>query len=363
MPPRLIADAAPTTKPGAPCLASETWVRISVAALLCLSVMARAQGPLGSLKTEGAEVSGMVAVSNGRATIGNSAAVSAGALPAQITLKRGGEVKVCAGSAVHVSQTSMTTAKPPLMLALDRGAVEIRTSAEKTDSILTPDLRFELSGAAALDLRIRVVPSGDTCVENAGKDAPVLHVTQTFGDATYFIRPGQRVLFEHGSLREVVDHEANSCGCPRNGDNLVLAGTGKHGDGKIAEAAKTNPFPEAVSQGLVKPETPQAPAGEVHAQVTSQLNYSGETGTVSGPPGQTTTGPDVVAASAPPATLPATANASPVTSQASTATDRPASPSPDATDMRIENAAPPPAGPNPFHAIGRFFRRVFGVSN
>ncbi|WP_074653679.1 nuclease [Terriglobus roseus] len=325
--------------------------------VLVAATTIHAQAPLGSLKTEGAEVSGMVAVSDGRATIGNSAAVTAGALPAQISLKRGGEVKVCAGSAIHISQTTMTIAKPPLMLALDRGAVEIHTSAEKTDSILTPDLRFELSGAAALDLRIRVVPSGDTCVENVGKDAPVLHVTQTFGDATYFIRPGQRVLFERGSLREVVDHEANSCGCPRNGDNLVLAGKGKHGDGKIPEAVRTNPFPEAVSQGLVRPDTPQAPVGEVHAQVTSQLSYSGETGTASGPPGQTTTPADVAAVSAPPAIPAAT-----VTSQTPTPANRPAPPAPDATDMRIESAAPPPAGPNPFHAIGRFFRRIFGVS-
>jgi hypothetical protein len=301
----------------------------------------------------------MVAVSNGRATIGNSAAVSSNSQTAEITLKRGGEVKVCAGSSVHISQPSMTTARPPLMLALDRGAVEIHAAAEKTDSILTPDLRFELSGAAALDLRIRVVPNGDTCVENTGKDAPVLHVTQTFGDATYFVRPGQRVLFEHGSLREVVDHEANSCGCPRSGDSLVLAGKGKRGDGKSNDAAKNNPFPEAVSQGLINPETPPAPAGEVHAQVTSQLNYSGQTGVVSGPPGQATTAAEVSAPAAssgnvgitPPATVPVV----------STSKSAPLSAPVTVTDVHVEHAAPPPAGPNPFRAIGRFFRKIFGA--
>ncbi|AFL86585.1 hypothetical protein Terro_0236 [Terriglobus roseus DSM 18391] len=338
----------------------EGVARLALAGVMILTpVGLLAQAPLGSLKTEGAEVSGMVAVSNGRATIGNSAAVSAGAVPAQISLKRGGEVKVCGGSSVHISQPTMQTAKPPLMLALDRGAVEIHMAAEKTDSILTPDLRFELSGAAALDLRIRVVPSGDTCVENVGKEAPVLHVTETFGDATYFVRPGQRVLFEHGSLREVVDHEANSCGCPRNGDNLVLAGKGNRGDGKIrplTEAAKANPFPEAVSQGLVKPETPPAPAGEVHAQVTSQLNYSGETGAVSGPPGQTTTAAEVGA----PAPVVAGSGAG-VSSPAPQANpSAPAAAEPVATNLHVENAAPPPAGPNPFRAIGRMFRRLFG---
>jgi len=50
-----------------------------------------------------------------------------------------------------------------------------------------------------------VTPSGDTCVENLGKNAPVLHVTEQFGVGGYFVKPGQHVLFEHGSVREVVD--------------------------------------------------------------------------------------------------------------------------------------------------------------
>jgi len=167
-------------------------------------------------------------------------------------------------------------------------------------------------------------------------------------------------LFEHGSLREVVDHESNSCGCPRSGDNLVLAGKGKHGDGKITEAARENPFPEAVSQGLVKPDTPQAAPGEVHAQVTSQLNYSGQTGAVSGPPGQTTTAADAARSSvAESVAAPPAATVTPSVSPAAT----PAANSPAATDMHIESAAPPPAGPSPFHAIGRFFRRIFGVTS
>ena len=43
----------------------------------------------------------------------------------------------------------------------------------------------------------------------------MLHATEAFGTGAYFIRPGQRVLFEHGSLREVVDRETSNCGCPK----------------------------------------------------------------------------------------------------------------------------------------------------
>ncbi len=376
-------------RPGAPSpalslpkgLAFETWVRsVCLATLFVLPLTLHAQTthaeqPLGTVKTDGAEVSGLVSVSNGKATIGNNGAVTAGAQAAVIALARGGEVHVCAGSAVHLSQTSTQARKPPMMMAVDRGAVEIHTSAEKTDAILTPDLRFELSDAAPLDLRIRVVPNGDTCVDNSGKDAPMLHVTETFGDATYFIRPGQRVLFEHGSLREVVDHESSSCGCPR-GDSLVLAGKGKKGDGKVPEVVKQNPFPEAVSQGLQPPAPPPAaPPGEVHTQVSSTLNYSGATNSASGPPGQTTTAADVAAGAAAAGDNTAagtTANATAASGAASTTpastttaanAGAPAPPSSELpnTGVHVEQAAPPPAGPNPFKAIGRFFQRLFGV--
>ena len=311
---------------------------VLTAALVCAAQVS-AQQPLGAVKTQGNEVSGLVTVSNGNAVIGNNGAVAAGVQPADVTLSRGGAVKVCSGSAVHLSQTMIAVAKPPLMVALDRGAIELRTNAGKTDSILTPDLRFELSDAAPLDLRIRMVSNGDTCVENAGKDAPILHVSETFGDATYFVRPGQRVLFEHGSLREVVDHESSSCGCPKQSD-LVLAGKGKLGDGKITEAAKANPFPEAVSQGLQQPEQPQlAPVGETHTRVNSTLTYDGKTNTASGPPGQTITAADITPAS--PVVKPA---------------------APPATDIHIASTKPPEEGPHPFRAIGHFFRKLFGVN-
>ncbi len=306
-----------------------------MAIFLCMAATAHAQPPLGSVKTQGNEVSGMVTVSNGNAVIGNTAAITAGLQPAEVALKRGGSVKICSGSAAHLSQATMAIAKPPMLMALDRGAIEIHTSAEKTDSILTPDLRIELSDAAPLDLRIRVVANGDTCVDNAGKDAPILHVTETFGDTTYFVRPGQRVLFEHGNLHEVVDHETSSCGCPKPED-LVLAGKGKLGDGKITETAKSNPFPEAVSQGLQQPEPPQpTPVGETHTRVNSTLNYSGTTNTVTGPPGQSTSADSIAEAAQPPM--------------------------PPATDVHVASTKPPEEGPHPFRAIGHFFRKLFGV--
>jgi hypothetical protein len=331
--------------------------------LACLGM--HGQQSIGSLKTAGAEINGLVTVSEGRAVIGAKGAVIAGSQPADIALQRGGQVRVCASSSVHLSQPTAAVAKPPLLVALDRGAIEIKLAAEKTDSILTADLRFELSDAAPIDIRMRLTANGDTCVDNSGKDAPILHVTETFGSGAYFIRPGQRVLFEHGSLREVVDHESSNCGCPR-GDDLVLAGNGPKGNGKVTEAARQNPFPEAVSQGLAQPETPQAPPAQEHVQVSTALNYSGASNSVSGPPGQTTSAASAAApasATAPSPASPATASRTVPSVQPAASTPAPVAPvaSAPATEVHIESAAPPARGPNPFRAIGHFFRRLFGA--
>ena len=324
--------------------------------MLC-AVTAFAQQSLGSVKTDGAEITGKVTVSSGRAVIATSGSIAANAGTAEISLTRGGSVKVCTGSEARLSQPTFDVSHPPLLMALGHGSMEVQTRAEKNDVILTPDLRFEVSDAAPLNLRIRLVANGDTCVDNSGKDAPILHATEAFGTGAYFIKPGQRVLFEHGGLREVVDHETSSCGCPKP-DAFVLAGKGKRGDGKVPEAARANPFPEAVSQGLAAPTPPQqsATVGEVRTQVSSTLAYNGSTNAVSGPPGEVTN----AASLAPSPNLgSAAAGTTPAHAGDSNAAGTSVAPPP-AAGAHVTESAPPPAGPNPFRAIGHFFRRLFG---
>ena len=104
----------------------------------------------------------------------------------------------------------------PLMLALDRGAIEVQMAATTRDVVMTPDLRFTMRSDGPLDLQLRVTRNGDTCVENRGAKAPVLNVADQFGEATYELQAGQHVLFEHGSLKEVVDHESSRAGARRS---------------------------------------------------------------------------------------------------------------------------------------------------
>ncbi len=287
----------------------------ALALLPCLAVAqaVAAQTSIGTVRTDGAQVQGSVLVSNGRATLQNTATVSAGTAASEVALTRGGTVRVCAGSVVALSRSTATAAGTPLLIALQRGAVEIQEKALRSDAVLTPDLRLEMSEGAPLDLHVRVNQAGDTCVENVGRGAPMLHVTEQFSGAGYLVKPGQRVLFEHGSVREVVDRQGFGCGCPKPG-------------GK-------DDFPEAVSAGMAPPEVPSVPQGATHVQVSAGVDYNGATRTASGPPNPDGTLPTTTAA---PAAAPAAVSTPPAARQ------------------------PPAQSSNPFSAIGRFFRHLFG---
>jgi hypothetical protein len=300
--------------------------------------MARAQQSIGAVGVQDATVAGALEVSNGRAILAGNTTVTARDRTAEIALNRGGSVRVCATSGLHLTagkSPDAATAPSPLMLALDRGAIEVQMAATTRDVVMTPDLRFTMRGDGPLDLQLRVTRNGDTCVENRGKQAPVLNVADQFGEATYELRAGQHVLFEHGSLKEVVDHESSSCGCPPEqtmsiADALLHpggAGNGTTADAAAGEkpAAEQHPFPAAVSAGLAPAaEVPQAPAGALHTQVSAALSSSRGTDSLTEPG---TTGKATASAPAPSTT-----------------------------------AAPQAGAPKHdlVHVVGRFFKRIFG---
>ena len=228
-----------------------------------------AQQPMGTVATHDALVTGGLEVHGERATLVSNTAVTAYDRTAPIALARGGEVLVCSTSQFHLLHSGPGTS---LVFALDRGAFELRSASQQQDVILTPDLRFTMASSGPLDLRLRVTPNGDTCVENDGLKAPVLAIGDSFSNATYRLLPGQHVLFEHGNLREVVDHEHSSCGCPPAGPVNVL---GANASTAAAQASQEHPFPLAQSQGLApNPEHTMPPPGTAETQMSSTLAYN-----------------------------------------------------------------------------------------
>lgn len=246
-----------------------------------------------SATMEKIQVSGAVTLNGDSTLLGNGSTVTAGQKTLPIHLTRGGELDLCSTTSVHLSQQN--TASDPnsaLMLALDHGAIEAHYKLGKnSDVVLTPDLRILLSGPGKADVSIRVNAQGDTCVDNRGNDAPYLTVSEQIGAGVYRVQPNQRVMFEHGSVRDVVDHEAQPCSCPvapttpipSAGTSSKPAATpGKpatspaQADGPSSTPADTA-FPLAESEGLVPPPaTPVLPPvapGVVQSQVTTTLAY------------------------------------------------------------------------------------------
>jgi hypothetical protein len=284
--------------------------------------------PIGHTSATEVQVSGAVDVHGGQMQLGNGSTITAADRPVKIDLSRGGDLLLCSTTSLHLSRDRSIPdpANTALMMALDRGALEAHYTVGKySDVLLTPDLRILVSGPGNADLSVRVNPQGDTCVDNHGADAPYVTVASDLEGGVYRVLPDQRVMFEHGSLREMVDRETEPCGCPPEAPIAVASGAQT---GAVSSAASDNPFPLKESEGLGPPPSPPlqpvVPPGQVHAEVTVPLVYNGEN-------------------PAPPAAAPAAAG-----TVAAPATAAPA------------NEVPPPQPPHGFfHRIGHFFSAIF----
>jgi len=192
------------------------------------------------------EVTGDLKVSNGRAVIAANGTVVSGGQATHVTLPYRGTLLVCAYTTVKLAADSSVSSgdAPGLLMAIDHGAVELSFAARpanrsNADILLTPDFRILIGGPGAADVNVRLGPQGDTCIDNAGANAPYVLVSSVFDGGAYRVQPGQRVMFQHGSLHEVVDQEKESCGCP-------------------PAQAKGNEFPVAQSEGLAPMAAPAA---------------------------------------------------------------------------------------------------------
>jgi len=255
-----------------------------------------------------ASVTGALEVSQGKAIIAASGTITSGAETTEVVLPHRGVLRVCASTTVKLASDSSVPAgeTPGLMMAMDHGAVEMSFATNSgggrnADILLTPDFRILIGAPGAAEVKVRLGQHGDTCVDNAGVNAPYVLVTSIFEGGDYRVQPGQRVMFQHGSLHEVVDNEKEPCGCPP------------------PPHPGTNEFPLAQSEGLAPLPKP-----------------------------------------APIVASPNSGSSQPVEPFVYKAADHAAQPA-EATPAAPQ---PPPAAkkkPGFFTKVGRFFRRVFGA--
>ena len=316
------------------------YLLIAALAFVASTLHAQQQPPsMGTVPTHDALVTGGLEVHGDTARLLTNDSITAYDHSAEIALTRGGSVLVCATSQFHLLHSGTENS---LLFGLDRGAIELHGDSAPQDVILTPDIRFTLEHPGHYDLRLRVTPNGDTCVENRGTAAPVLSLADPFTGAAYRLIPGQHVLFEHGSLREVVDNERSPCGCPPAPAPVqqIAPSTNPGQPTTPTAAAAEHPFPAAASQGLAPTPSPAhttTPTGQQQTQVATTLSY--DAAHPDAKPPSTVEPPKAIA------TSPAPASGSPTDTG-----DANASPTPPPT---------PPGAHDLFHAIGHFFHKMF----
>jgi hypothetical protein len=267
-----------------------------------------------------AEVSGALMVNDGRAYVAANGSITAGDETTHVTLPYRGTLLVCASTNVKLAAdtSSSTDGTPGLMMAMDHGAIELSyagttANLKSADVLLTPDFRILIGGPGAADVKVRLGQQGDTCVDNSSANGPYVVVSSVFEGGAYRVKPGQHVMFQRGSLHEVVDQETESCGCP-------------------PPAPKGNEFPVAQSMGLaptpkVSPPPPVNSRAQAQAQNVPPLVYQRtEKAPIAASPAQSAPAPAV-----PQVVAPATPQAAPHKKRGF------------------------------FGNIGHFFRRVFGA--
>jgi hypothetical protein len=198
--------------------------------------------------------------------------VTAGTETTEVLLPHRGVLRVCASTTVKLAaDTSVPAGETPgLMMAMDHGALEMSfATSHNADILLTPDFRILVGAPGAAEVKVRLGQKGDTCVDNAGTNAPYVLVTSIFDGGDYRVQPGQHVMFQHGSVSEVVDNEKEPCGCPpplHPGTNEFplaqsagLAPLAKPEPGLTPPNAAPSPIAPLVYQAP-KPSAPEAPA-------------------------------------------------------------------------------------------------------
>ena len=248
-----------------------------------ISATALAQNPVGQLFSSDAKVKGSVELAAGGAHVMSGSFVSAGGSTAVLKLDRGGEVRVCARTTVSVATSQSGR---DLALGLSSGAMETHyTIAASADTIVTPDFRLLLAGPGRFDFAIESAKNGDTCVRALPGNSSSLIVSELMGDATYQVKPAERLVFRSGHLQDP-DHDNANCGCvstppvltaeslqpPQLGTSSPSAGSGQ---ALTATSSSTNPSlaSDAASGPPTEDRQPNPP---VHVEVDAPFVFHGD---------------------------------------------------------------------------------------
>lgn len=248
-------------------------VRHSLILLFTATISAWAQQPIGSLKATDTTVHGAVVLATNGAAVMSGSQLTSGEHGADITLARGGDVRLCPHTQLNLTASASGR---ELLLALGAGSMEVDYElGSSADAIITPDFRIQLAGPGIFRYAFNVNEHGDVCVQSRPGSTASVIVYQLLGDGAHQVRAGDSILFRGGNVN-ASSKPLSSCGCPQPLEVITVRNAPKGLDFPEEQSRKA-----AVAMAEGDPVAPSfsvlpAPPGMVLTTVDAPMVFRGE---------------------------------------------------------------------------------------